>query len=189
MLSCSLRQILTLLSECRSRNRDSSDQATFFQSSVVQFWWVCVNCILRVLFLADRSGTRCSPIDSIIKNSNHSGNPLFILLLSGKRFRSMMAKTERLEEELLPSGHQAPKLKLGLITLTWLHLILTILHHPYCCCVYIPVQPVCTSLLHIPAYILLFIKSTVYRPAHFILLHILFFFIYIYVYSLVLCYI
>ncbi len=22
-------------------------------------WWVCVNCILRVLFLADRSGTRC----------------------------------------------------------------------------------------------------------------------------------
>ncbi len=30
MLSCSLHQILTLLSECRSRNRDSSDQATFF---------------------------------------------------------------------------------------------------------------------------------------------------------------
>ncbi len=29
MLSCSLRQILTLPSECRSRNRDSSDQATF----------------------------------------------------------------------------------------------------------------------------------------------------------------
>ncbi len=27
--------------------------------SIVQFWWVCVNCILRVLFLADRSGTRC----------------------------------------------------------------------------------------------------------------------------------
>ncbi len=30
MLSCTLRQILTLPSECRSRNRDSSDQATFF---------------------------------------------------------------------------------------------------------------------------------------------------------------
>ncbi len=29
MLSCSLHQILTLPSECRSRNRDSSDQATF----------------------------------------------------------------------------------------------------------------------------------------------------------------
>ncbi len=59
MLSCSLRQILTLPSECCSRNQDSSDQATFFQSSIVQFWWAWVNCILRVLFLADRSGTRC----------------------------------------------------------------------------------------------------------------------------------
>ncbi len=59
MLSCSLRQILTLPSESRSRNRDSSDQATFFQSSIVQFWWACANCILRVLFLSDRSGTRC----------------------------------------------------------------------------------------------------------------------------------
>ncbi len=58
MLSCSLRQILTQSSEC-SRNRDSSDQATFFQSSIVQFWWICVNCILRVLFLSDRSSTRC----------------------------------------------------------------------------------------------------------------------------------
>ncbi len=57
MLSCSLCQILTLPSECRSRNRDSSDQATFFQSSIVRFWWVCVNCILCFLFLADRSGT------------------------------------------------------------------------------------------------------------------------------------
>ncbi len=59
MLSCSLRQILTLPSECRSRNRDSSDQATFFQSSIVQSWWTCANCILRFLFLADRSSTRC----------------------------------------------------------------------------------------------------------------------------------
>ncbi len=53
MLSCSLRQILTLLSEYHSRNRDSSDQATFFQSSIVQFWWACANCSLRFLFLAD----------------------------------------------------------------------------------------------------------------------------------------
>ncbi len=35
MLSCSLCQILTLPSEYRSRNRDSSDQATFFQSSII----------------------------------------------------------------------------------------------------------------------------------------------------------
>ncbi len=59
MLSCSLCQILTLPSECCSRNRDSSDQATFFQSSIFQFWWTCANCRLRFLFLGDRSGTRC----------------------------------------------------------------------------------------------------------------------------------
>ncbi len=54
-----LHLLLTLPSECRSRNRDSSDQATFFQSSIVQVWWACVNCSLRFMFLADRSGTRC----------------------------------------------------------------------------------------------------------------------------------
>ncbi len=58
MLSCSLHQILTLPSECRSKNRDSSDQATAFQSSIVQFWRACVNCSL-FLFIADRSGTLC----------------------------------------------------------------------------------------------------------------------------------
>ncbi len=51
MFSCSLRQILTLPSECCRRNRDSTDQATFFQSSIVQFCCACVNCSLRVLFL------------------------------------------------------------------------------------------------------------------------------------------
>ncbi len=59
MLSCTLHLILTLPSECCSRNPDSSDQATFFQSSIVQFWWACVNFNLCFLFLADRSGTRC----------------------------------------------------------------------------------------------------------------------------------
>ncbi len=78
------------------------------------------------------------------------------------------------QEELLPSGHQAPKLKLSLITSTWLHLIISksfiILHHPYCCYVY--------TLYNLFAYsscifllILLLIKSTVYCPAHSILLH------------------
>ncbi len=52
---------------------------------------------------------RCkSRTAKIIKDSNHPGNHLFRLLPSGKRFRSMMAKTEKTEEELLPSGHQAP---------------------------------------------------------------------------------
>ncbi len=51
---------------------------------------------------------RCKSRDvKILKDSTHPGNHLFCLLPFGKRFRSMMAKTET-EEELLPSGHQAP---------------------------------------------------------------------------------
>ncbi len=96
------------------------------------------------------------------------------------------------EEELLPSGHQAPKLKLSLITSTWLHLInskiFTVLHHLHCCYMYtlynLLANSSCTSLF----ILLLFIKSTVYCIAHFILLHILFFFIfylYLYIFSCV----
>ncbi len=48
---------------------------------------------------------RCkSRAAKIIKDSNHPGNHLFFLLPSGKRFRSMMAKTERLRRSFFPSG-------------------------------------------------------------------------------------
>ncbi len=58
---------------------------------------------LQVIYLK-----RCkSRAAKILKDSTHPGNHHFCLLPSGKRFRSMMAKTET-EEELLPSGHQAP---------------------------------------------------------------------------------
>ncbi len=40
----------------------------------------------------------------IIKDSNHHGNHLFILLPSGKRFHSMMAKTERLRRNFFPEA-------------------------------------------------------------------------------------
>ncbi len=99
------------------------------------------------------------------------------------------------EEELLPSGHQAPKLELGLITFTRLNLInckiFTILHHPYCCYVYtrynLFAHSSCTYLL-----ILLFTKSTVYCIAKFILLHILLYFSYfkflpIFIYIILCC--
>lgn len=49
---------LALLSECHKGNWNLSDQVTFFQSSIVQFWWVCVNfpvlsfwCGLLLLYL------------------------------------------------------------------------------------------------------------------------------------------
>ncbi len=184
---------------------------TWFVTQCISVWYGIVSsnqdckALQRVVRLAERiSGSalpslqdiyhkRCkSRAAKIIKDSNHPGNHLFILLPSGKRFRSMMQKLR--EEELLPSGHQAPKLKLVLIIWTWLNLInskiFTILHNPYCCYIYtlynLFAHSSCTYLL-----IFLFIQSTVYCPAHFILLHILFFFIYltyIYVYSLVLCY-
>ncbi len=152
----------------------------------------------RVVCLADRiSGSalpslqdiyfkRCkSRAAKIIKDSNHPGNRLFILLPSGKRFRSMMAKTERLRRSFFP---QAPKLKPSLITSTWLHLInskiLIILHHPYCCYVYtlynLFTHSSCTSLL------ILFVKSTVYCPAHFIVLHILSYILFILIFLILL---
>ncbi len=40
----------------------------------------------------------------IIKDSNHPGNCLFTLLPSGKRFRSLMAKTERLRRSFFPKA-------------------------------------------------------------------------------------
>ncbi len=48
---------------------------------------------------------RCkSRAAKIIKDSNHPGNHLFTLLPSGKRFRSMMAKTERLRRSFYPQA-------------------------------------------------------------------------------------
>ncbi len=48
---------------------------------------------------------RCkSRAAKIIKDSNHPGNHLFCLLPSGRRFRSMMAKTERLRKSFFPQA-------------------------------------------------------------------------------------
>ncbi len=88
---------------------------------------------------------------------------------------------------------QAPKLKLGLITSTLLYLIISkrfiILHHPYGCYVYtlynLFAHSSCTFLL-----VLLFIKSTVYCPAHLNLIFYLIIFTPILMYILLcLCYI
>ncbi len=48
---------------------------------------------------------RCkSRAAKIVKDSNHLGNRLFMLLPSGNRFRSMMAKTERLRRSFFPQA-------------------------------------------------------------------------------------
>ncbi len=71
----------------------------------------------RVVRLADRiSGSTLPSLQDIylkryksraakiIKDSNHPGNRLFILLPSGKCFRSMMAKIERLRRSFFPQA-------------------------------------------------------------------------------------
>ncbi len=74
-----------------------------------------LDALQRVVRLAERiSGSalpslqdiyikRCkSRAAKIIKDSNYPGNHFFISLPSGKRFRSMMAKTERLRRSFFP---------------------------------------------------------------------------------------
>ncbi len=70
----------------------------------------------RVVRLAERTGSalpslqdiyikRCkSRAAKILKDSTHPGNHLFCLLPCGRRFRSMMAKTERLRKSFFPQA-------------------------------------------------------------------------------------
>ncbi len=121
----------------------------------------------RVVRLAERiSGSALPSLQDIYQTlqkqscKNNQGlkspwKPSFITLPSGKRFRSMMAKTERLRRSFYP---QAIRLLNSLITSTGLNLI-NCKKHPLfsiiriaAMCTY-PVQPVCTFLLHIPVYI------------------------------------
>jgi len=48
--------------------------------------------------------TQLSRAAKILKDSTHPGNHLFCLLPSGRRFRSMMAKTERLRKSFFPQA-------------------------------------------------------------------------------------
>ncbi len=151
---------------------------------------------------------RCkSRAAKILKDSTHPGNHLFCLLPSGKRFRSVMAKTERLRRSFFPQAIRLltqtqfhKHLQDPLLTVNILIFSLLLLYVQY------PEQPVCTSLL----FTLLFIKSqytvffffahlivflhillfcTSYCFALFISLHILLLFLFFYhIYALVLCY-
>ncbi len=134
---------------------------------------------LQIIYLK-----RCkSRAAKIIKNTNQFAAIWQVL-------QEHDGKNWETEEELLHSGHQAPKLKRGLITFTSLNLInckiFTILHHLYCCYVYIP----CTTCLHIPLahpclyyYLLSPQYCTFYFIAHFTLYVFLLFFTYIYIYT------
>ncbi len=95
---------------------------------------------------------RCkSRAAKIIKDSTHPPGWKTIFSVYCHLASASGAWWQKLRDwELLPPGHQAPKLKLSLITSTRLNLInckiFTILHHLHCCYVYIPG----TTCLHIP---------------------------------------
>ncbi len=57
--------------------------------------------IVFAVFYFKRCKSRAA---KIIKDSNHIDNSLFILLPSGKHFRSIMAKTERLRRTFFPQA-------------------------------------------------------------------------------------
>ncbi len=83
----------------------------------ISVWYGNISNKQRVVRLAERISEsalsslqdiylkRCkSRAAKIIKDSNHPGNHLLILLPPGKRFRSMMAKTERHRRSFFPQA-------------------------------------------------------------------------------------
>ncbi len=145
---------------------------------------------------------RCkSRAAKIIKDSNHPGNHLFRLLPSGKRFRSMMAKTERLRRSFFPQAIRL--LNTNSVSLTFTRLIINckkkqktfifsssvlllcvhtqynpFVHpsHPSCSYYYLlsPIYCFCTSYLFC---------TFLYSIAHFTL----YFSFYLYIYMLLCC--
>ncbi len=121
------RQRLYHLRQLRKFRVSPAILKTFYSGAIESVLTQCISvwysnatnqdckALQRVVRLAERiSGSalpslqdiyrkRCrSRAAKIIKDSNHPGNRLFTLLPSGKRFRSVMAKTERLRRSFYP---------------------------------------------------------------------------------------
>ncbi len=123
------RQRLYHLRQLRKFRVSPAILKTFYSGAIESILTQCISvwysnatnqdckALQRVVRLAERiSGSalpslqdiyfkRCkSRAAKIIKDSNHPSNRLFISLPSGKRFRSMMAKTERLRRSFFPQA-------------------------------------------------------------------------------------
>ncbi len=123
------RQRLYHLRQLRKFRVSPSILKTFYAGTIESVLTQCISvwygnsssqdckALQRVVRLAERiSGPalpslqdiyikRCrSRAVKITKDSNHPGNGLFTLLPSGKRFRSLMAKTERLRRSFFPQA-------------------------------------------------------------------------------------
>ncbi len=115
------KNIWSYLAECPSCFVPYNNSILYFNISASQCGMetspVRTAKLCRVVRLAERiSGSalpslqdiypkRCiSRAAKIIKDSSYPGNLLFFLLPSGKRFRNMMAKTERLRRSFFPQA-------------------------------------------------------------------------------------
>ncbi len=123
------RQRLYHLRQLRKSRVSPAILKTFYSGAIESVLTQCISvwysnatnqdckALQRVVRLAERiSGSalpslqdiylkRCkSRAAKIIKDSNHPGNRLFMLLPSGKRFRSMMAKTKRVRRSFFPQA-------------------------------------------------------------------------------------
>ncbi len=123
------RQRLYHLRQLRKFRVSPAILKTFYSGAIESVLTQCISvwynnatnqdckALQRVVRLAERiSGSalpslqhiyikRCkSRAVKIIKDSTHPGNHLFCLLPSGRRFRSMMAKTERLRKSFFPQA-------------------------------------------------------------------------------------
>ncbi len=123
------RQRLYHLRQLRKFRVSPTILKTFYSGAIESVLTQCISvwfsnatnqdckALQRVVRLAERiSGSalpslqdiylkRCrSRAVKITKDSNHPGNCLFTLLPSGKRFRSLMAKTERLRRSFFPQA-------------------------------------------------------------------------------------
>ncbi len=84
---------------------NNDDEAAYLDEVERLTSWCQDNSGSTLPSLQDIYLKRCkSRAAKIIKDSNHPGNHLFRLLPSGKRFRSMMAKTERLRRSFFPQA-------------------------------------------------------------------------------------
>ncbi len=165
------RQRLYHLRQLRKFRVSPAILKTFYSGAIESVLTQCISvwynnatnqdckALQRVVRLAERiSGSalpslqdiylkRCrSRAAKIIKDSNHPGNHLFRLLPSGRRFRSLMAKTERLRKSFFPQAIRLLNTKRCSINFSQknnknIHILII---HIAAMCAY-PVQP-----LHIP---------------------------------------
>ncbi len=123
------RQRLYHLRQLRKFRVSPAILKTFYSGAIVNVLIQCISvwygnatnqdckALQRVMRLAERISWSALPslqvtylkrwksrAVKIIKDSTHPGNHLFRLLPSGKRFRSMMAKTERLRRSFFPQA-------------------------------------------------------------------------------------